>query len=704
MLRVEIWIFTTLFALGVIGGMTYLNLQGYSLAPTQSVGADTDDGNKEQGFLSNYASDNDSELNSRPNSGLTETRKSPLDLGDRYLVTGNFELALDYYYEFEKSSGDSGARILLREAFCCELQKEFDQAEKKYYLAITRAANEAHRLLGIAGFARCLAHSGKQFEAREILVDQALKLDRFKLVPEEVRAQLVFQLAKAIEASALGKVADLTEPHGVVFDNPSPRPEVFLKVADQRHEPTPQLDELPDASIEILQRPSSSLNVITASISANLEPVEMMLARLATAAQLNLRISPNASSMIRNRSKTIALDAVPLSHVFDKLLTVFDLVWYQLDSDIHIVTQSEVDPAISTNQFQFDAAHRAHRSFELNFPDNERRPSALLSRANMYLVQKNYDKAANLYQELAQIQPREAMLAKLFFNRAKLRVLLNRHQDANRLFYLAVDQTFDPNIEAAAYSLLGSNLLSAGELEETIKVSRRALTTAVDPKQKQHASLNLARAYLLNKDPFSANNILFRNREYYEGSSAKPVASILGAYARFIGISDDRGIEVARIRLLSAISMMPESDYISFADSYIASQAYQHLGFREKAVKHLVLALAKPDIGQWRRQIMFELAGNQKRLGQVAEATSTLRYLTESDDHWTLDALQELAKIYFETDQIELCIETSKRLWQTELDEDQKRNALTLLGSAYQKKGEHHTAALCFAGILPDTF
>ena len=42
--------------------------------------------------------------------------------------------------------------------------------------------------------------------------------------------------------------------------------------------------------------------------------------------------------------------------------------------------------------------------------------------------------------------------------------------------------------------------------------------------------------------------------------------------------------------------------------------------------------------------------------------------------------------------------------WKSELDDQQKRTTLQLLGEAYQLKGEHHTAALCFAGMLPDKF
>ena len=86
-------------------------------------------------------------------------------------------------------------------------------------------------------------------------------------------------------------------------------------------------------------------------------------------------------------------------------------------------------------------------------------------------------------------------------------MLLKRKVEANRLLYLAVDQTLNPDLEASSYCLLGQNLLSLGNLEATIKVSRRGLAAAINAKQKRMASLNLSRAYLLNQEPFSANNV-----------------------------------------------------------------------------------------------------------------------------------------------------------------------------------------------------
>jgi hypothetical protein len=75
-----------------------------------------------------------------------------------------------------------------------------------------------------------------------------------------------------------------------------------------------------------------------------------------------------------------------------------------------------------------------------------------------------------------------------------------------------------------------------------------------------------------------------------------------------------------------------------------------------------------------------------------------------NDDPWNQRALEQLAQIYIATDSPEQCIDVCKRLWELPLSEPQKRIVLQLLGDAFQMKGEHYTAALFFAGIVPNQF
>jgi tetratricopeptide (TPR) repeat protein len=237
-----------------------------------------------------------------------------------------------------------------------------------------------------------------------------------------------------------------------------------------------------------------------------------------------------------------------------------------------------------------------------------------------------------------------------------------------------------------------------------IRAGRRGLATAVCAEQKQTASLNLARAYLLHDDPFSANNALFENRDSFNDDRAKNLASLLGAYARFIGVKNKAGMLNARNRLFSAIAMIPDSEYASFADGYFAAHAFQELGFTEHAVDKYLLALSRPDIGAWQRRILYELALAKKAIGETEAAMSILQSMVDrKDDPWNRLALRQIAEIFAESKQTSACIETCKKLWQSDLNDEEKQAVLHILGIAYQQQGEHYSAALCFAGILPDS-
>ncbi len=729
MFRIETWICTTLFAVGIIFGMTYLNLSGYTLTG-QSVSTadpipdvrekiqDQDLANNSdiyERLNQNNAPEGGSDLVGDENSfsGNTQRQLSVDELAqeqalrqaDLYLVAGNYALAMENYYDFDKFSTVKGSAILLREAYCCEMQRKFDQAESKYYRALTGATGENHRLISVAGLARCLVQKGNRLDAIGLLAEQNLRIDHYDGIPAEVRSQVVFQFAKTLEQNAIGDQSDLTLSTTMAFEDILPDPQLYLEAIDDPGKATQSEDSTAELRIDVLQRPSSSMNVISVSISAKLEPLAILLGHIAANADHSLVLSQQAQFAIQNRSRTVELQSVPLSSLLDQLLVPLDLVWYQSDSELHIIDQSEVDASVAPRQFSFDSAHRAYRRFELTFDDSRRRQASMLSRASMSMIQKRLDAAANQFQELSQTQPSGEVLAKLFFNQAKLYLLLDRMELANRSLYLAVDQSQSPNIQASGYCLLGENLLAKGELETSIKIGRRGLAMAINDQQKRMASLNLARAYLLNDDPYMANKVLFDNRDHYADGKSRSIASILGAYARFIGVRDENRMRTARNRLLTAVTMVPEDHYQTFADAYVAGLAYERLGFREQSVEKLLLSLSMPRVGSWRRRILFEMGILQNRLDRKNESAVSFETVIQAkDDSWNRLAMENLAKIYLDLDQPQKSIDVCKQLWALPLVEARKKSVLLILGDAFERKGEHYTAALCFAGMVPDLF
>lgn len=713
MQRIEIWRFATLFLTGLVLGMSFLMIWQSNSTETP----DPDDGQSLN--TKDVARRQFNVLSSIPvpdaNSDEVETIAERLALGDHYFMGGNCSLALIKYQSIKGQTGEDTS-LVLRKAACYERLSELDSAEVSYRDTLTQASNPKHRLLAMAGFGRVLVKQGKVEEAISILSEQLLRIDQDPSIPGGTRSQLFFEYAKALEARITashsptndgnpemlknGELPDLLLPYSLATATSLNNPEEYLQMIDQP--PGADVEVTGDEPVyKILQRPADAASTITAAVSVGLQPVPLLLDQITQVANLELQISEKARETIAGRSRVVHVNSTTLSSYYDQLLISFGLVWQQVDRTIYVVHVSELDDAKMWNEFQFQSAARSFRRFEIDFPSNRFRKAATLSRARIAILAHDYNRAANLFRELEQSQPIGEVKAKSFFNQAKLSQLLNRPEEAVYLYYRAIDQTIDANVEASGYCLLSQLHVTTREIKEAIKAGRRGLATAVTLDQRQEAALNLAKAYLLDNDPYSANLTLFRNRKMIKEKNHRMIAAVLGAYARSIGGSDVESIEIAQNRLLTALSSLETSQFQTFADCYIASMAYESLGFRDRAIAMLTLALSMPDVGDWQRQVFFELAVLQRKMEMNAEAIATLSLLVSQEDEWRSKALLLLANLYHETKQWDQCIAVCKTLWNSGLNDVEKKSTLKILGAAFQAKGQHYSAALCFAGMLP---
>lgn len=713
MQRIEIWRFATLFLTGLVIGMTCLLLW-----PQAEPAPETKDRSLDPSVVAQRQFNVLSSIES-PDASPEElnTQGEILAKGDYYFAGGNCSLALDKYKSLGANSRDDSA-VLLRKAACYEILSKLDLAEVTYRTSLSLASNQNHQLLAISGFGRVLIKQEKYDEAISILAEQLLRIDQYGAMQGGTRSQLYFEYAKAIEAKLVAESfspkvrpvskittpdsqpADLLRPYSLAVVTSLNNPIDYMEMIDQP--PPSAVEETEDSrKTRIIQRPSEAVSTITANVSVGLQPVSLLLNQITQMAQLELQVSEKAKSMIAGRSRLVEIQSTTLSSFYDQLLISFGLVWKQVDNVIYVVRVDELNDEKLFREFQFQSALRSFRRFEIDFPSNPFRKAATLSRARIAVLAEEFDRASNLFRELEQSDPVGEVRAKSYFNQAKLSLLLNRPNEAITLLYQAIDQTSESNVEASGYCMLSQLHISTKEIKESIRAGRRGIATAVTLEQRQSAALSLARAYLLDSDPFSANMTLFRNREMILDPEQRLTAAFLGAYARSIGGSDSENVEIARNRLLTALSMTEVEEFQTFADCYIASMAYESLGFRERAIAMLTLALSKSDIGVWQRQVFFELAMLQKKMALSNEAIVTFKLLTDQEDMWKNKALIQLADLYSETKQLDECIDACRTLWNSDLSEAEKISTLKLLGAAYQAKGQHYSAALCFAGMLP---
>lgn len=688
-------------------------------------------------------------------------RESFLKRGDSFLRAGNLVLAQSCYELFEKNNSDVNASFHLRRGLCDELQGDLGGASNRYRTVISsNETSRSHRILAATGLARVMFANGKTAEAKDLAADHLLQRKKFAGVPDDSIALLQYVWATMLEADSITErlkpsVANdpseaqddipirtfeiqqqgflarpklkefesttsakpkrkqrveaddqnsLVAPTSMAILKETPKPEVILPLIDQPLSPIPLQESEYAGTIELIQRPTSDADTILMKASNRFQSINATLAELSAITELEFRISDEARQTIAGRSRSLSFSPTTLSTILDELLVPYDLVWYQKDNQVFVIEPDEYATLSPLRRFRTQAATRALRQFELAFPDNELRPTALLSRAVLVFYDTDLDSAANLFQELAQAHPKAEVQALMFFNVAKLNLIFNRIDESKELLYQALDQTFDPTIESAAYALLGRIHLSEGDLDRCILTSQRAITLAKNDTEKRFAALNLARAKLLSKDPFGANDAIFRNQTALDGSlNSHAVAAIIGTYSRSIGLSDQKGIERARGRLLQAVYGAEPKSLESFADCYIAGLAFRTFGLEQKALDKFQLALARPDVGFWHRKISYELATSHEKVGNEEDAIKIFERLSNEPDTWAIHSMERLATLYAKTEKYDDCIDVCTRLLAFDLKENQVKFVLETMGNVFDKRGEHHNAALCFGGMLPTT-
>lgn len=735
--QIHIWRLATLFMGASIIGMVVLQyrdsdssladpMPGTTPSSINFESTNLDFGQPESGLFSTQID---------PNT-LTEDEDSNehwLQLGDRLLERGNNSLALESFRRFRTSQPEPPSNIAIRMAICQELSQQWGSAKENYRSVVSNSSDTNEVGLAVAGYSRVLAAEGRTHEAVELLSQHRLREN--SQLSTGAASHLAFQWAKVLEVNALRsgrKVAaesqlpptskqtlssvgarfdqnsatsnELISPNSIAIEPHRARVEELLNILRVETESVDAKEQARDG-IQILQMPTSQADTILLSVSTPLEPLSAILGKITELIETPIQLSEQAKNAIAGRSRDISLPATTLSSFLDQLLLPHRLVWIQDNYGIQIIGEDEIENPQARKIIKANIAQRAFRQFEIDFPEHQRRKSSLLSRAGLAHSIDQLDEAANLYQELEQIHPEGEIQAILFFNLAKLNLAFSRNDTAKTLLYKAVDQTLDDNIVSSSYCLLGKIHLSAGELDNSIVCSRRALSKSPSEFQTQTAAIYLTRAFLLNRDPFAANEAVFRYKNAL-GADAdiRTLASIHGAYARSLGLSDQSGQMAAHARLLSAISMVKPEQLSSFADCYIAAQAYRSLGFRERSSELLLLALSRSDLGIWQREVTFALGVNQQQSGDIESAISTFIGLTTEHDQWELFSLEKLASLYFEQGDTNRCLETCMRLWTRSTDDESKKATLTMMGKALQQQGKHHSAATCFAGMVPDEF
>ncbi len=707
MFRSEIWMITNLFAFGVIAGMGYVMVNSPATLSDQRGTAG--DGITANVPLSASKVDTVSLADINLNQSSSRNVLELLKEGDRSLLAGNVHSATVRYNKALELSPQPSVSLVIRMAVCAERNNNVLLAERLYLEAEQSAARKTTRLAARLGVARVWQRLQKSDDALRSLSDLVLQSEDETGQPTELQAQILYQLASVVQEIALRDYHfDPSRQNGVIFRNESPDLTLLINLLDAEEADSQDVG-LPDwlsgnsdNAIVLVQRPNDSVNNAIVSANKAFTPLTRLLPELAEVAKFELTISARANSAIAARSKALRFRNLPLSLVLDCVLTPLNLCWEQNGNQLQVMALDELEGTGAPGRIAIDVAQRLYRNFSLSFPGDYRSNAAMMASGNLYFLNGDVESAGNRYEALSASNPSGELRAALSFNYGKLNRQLDRREAAIDQLYLAVDQTYDPLIKSTGYWLIGQMYLELDDLENSIYASVRALATARDSKRKQLAALTLARAYLLNNSPLTANKVLFDNHQEFQNSPLAPLVTLLDNYAQYIGVEDERSKQVAEDRLVRALSNLAEQPLTSFFDFYIAGRAYQELGFPEKAIQCFQAAADSTELPVWKNRILFGLATEQSKTGQDQDAGELYRFLISQDAvPWTKLARIKLAELYLKNDLPEQCLSVCQQLIALELDSTERKKTLSMMGFAYRKLDQHYSSALCFAGIFP---
>ncbi len=636
----------------------------------------------------------------------------PIRQGDRLLLGGN---AIGAYKQYQRIPTDlaksMSASIKLRMALAAEDAGFLEQAERHFsdtIAAATRGTPE--QIWALIGTGRIWDAQNRVTEATHLLSELYL-MTSSESYPAQMRLAISKQLSDALQKRTLASV-DLAESSSQTAASKQQQLTDVLQYHWCQTQLQPMLQESSwrrtqdDGQakdiLEVVQRPIDDVSLILANVKSWAYPISQLLNDLERAASIKIDLSATARSTIAGRSARVDAVAMPIALLLDQTLCTHSLVWDQRGG---IVTISHADEwnADQNKRFALQRAQRLQRQLQIYFPDGIQRIAALMHDANNSFLLGEVGAAAEKYDAARGLEPVGELNAKILFNAATLALQQSDFDSAINDYYLALDQTLSPELQAMAYSWIGEIEIRLGRPQRAVAAASRGLRLATQAEEKNRALMALAKAYLLLSDAYSANQVLFNHASSLTDPSNRRLATVLSTHSRFQVVKPTNGLQNEGERLVLSLAALQAGDAKDFVEHLMVSRAFAAVGFRSKAIEHLTKAADEVPIGYWQSRIPIELAEILREAGKPQKALETLQSMEQVDDpSLRIRSLLMQNEIVARTGNPSSVIENCKALLQLSLDEADQKRVMKMLGNAYQNSGQHYSAALCFAGLLPE--
>ncbi len=290
------------------------------------------------------------------------------------------------------------------------------------------------------------------------------------------------------------------------------------------------------------------------------------------------------------------------------------------------------------------------------------------------------------------------MVQRTQFNLGKALLHLRQEDEAEDALYAAIDDSFGGDLPAAALLIVARHHILQGKYDKAIKGASRAISTAASIEFMERGAILLSSAYVLANKFYSANQSLVDNRPMIQDPQLINLAAFVSAYARF-HLQKKPANEEPEDLLRSIPWEMSKFEDLPHLP-LLKGRALRNLGFETQSVETLIKNYSELPECDLKQKVKSEISQTLIQAGPYSELSKYYRQVFATDPNQASHPeLIQNAQFEFDADNFENC----KRICEQVLDADPtpniRKSALRLLGQAYQRTGDHYTAATYFAGV-----
>jgi tetratricopeptide (TPR) repeat protein len=626
---------------------------------------------------------------------------SHLTVADAHLRSGNLWAALRIYNMLkEDADGPIPAAVQFRLALTAEAFGDYTAALTDYESLLNNHSAANWVSVALYGRARCLDALGRiDLLARDVL--PLVTLDDQRL-PREVRHEMTHLLARAmLPFSRHIDANDLLDDEVIAV--PFYRVDANLLLDDLNRDVRPLENRPQPPQYRIIQAVSESAENIYLQISMPPAAIPFAVTEICRRCGLDVQFSQAARLLAADRKTSIDTDDRSLALLLDGLTIPYGLTWMQDETTITVQSTRELGKAAASHRLRV-SAERLQRTALLEAPDSRQASFTRIALGGLLFNEQKLADAAHMFSLTLEEQTRGRIRAETAFNLGKCQLKLLEPQSALESFLLGQDASVgSPDVRFACHMYGARVQMLLGQQQSAVRTMRRALQLAKDHDVEPQAALMLSSAYLMAGSSPGANNILMARRELFEEPSDRSAAAFLSALSRFRAAVLEKQKTRAAEAVVNALGNLRPADQFGEHWHVLAAEACNDIGLMAPARVHWKSALQQLGEVPLKAYIVSQLAEIHRAEHNYDEASSLLALAPREVSSPISDTLLlQSARVALQRGAPQETVDHCLEVLQRADDEDTQRRGLALLGSAYERMGNHLSAMYCFAGMLEE--